>query len=455
MKKLYLSILLCLTGVLTFAQQSTILPGSMLPRVTTAQRMAMENPANGTLVFDVNTLDYWYRSNGVWTKLGEGSLSYWRLAGMNGNEITHNNTGGFWSKNPVIVPNYADNVSNPPIVPVNEPGTRLMWIPSRSAFRAGTVDNTLDWSADSVGLFSFATGHNAKASGTLSVAMGLATKATGYASTAFGFSNVATGIGAVATGYNTRASGSGAFTIGGSTTASGVASFAAGYSTTASGHHSTAIGYWINTNFQQGAFIISDSDPNREGTTYSGAPDEFVARFKNGYYLMTSGNFNRTGTRIGNGETSWSAISDSTLKERFVPADGENFLLKLRGLRLGSWNYKNQGKQPQRFYGPMAQEVFTAYGKDKYGTIGTDTTVSTLNMDGLLFIFAQALEKRTQKLKTENQELQDLIRQLDARLALYESALLHKPDEKEIPDDPNRKSALSAYESDARSHRKK
>ncbi|HEY1055860.1 MAG TPA: hypothetical protein VGE24_12015, partial [Emticicia sp.] len=60
-----------------------------------------------------------------------------------------------------------------------------------------------------------------------------------------------------------------------------------------------------------------------------------------------------------------------------------------------------------RFYGPMAQEIFTAFGKDKYGTIGNDTTVSTLNMDGLAFIFAQALEKRTQDLKQENEQLKN------------------------------------------------
>ena len=121
----------------------------------------------------------------------------------------------------------------------------------------------------------------------------------------------------------------------------------------------------------------------------------------------TSGNTfaTRTGVQIANGQTAWSAISDSTRKEKFLIADGEDFLKKLRSLKLGSWNYKVNKTNPERFYGPMAQEIFAAFGKDKLGTIGNDTTVSTLNMDGLLFIFAQALEKRTQSLQEENNNL--------------------------------------------------
>ena len=132
------------------------------------------------------------------------------------------------------------------------------------------------------------------------------------------------------------------------------------------------------------------------------------------------------------GESGWSIISDSTRKERFLAADGEVFLEKLKTLRLGSWNYKNQGANPKRFYGPMAQEIFAAFGKDTYGTIGNDTTLNATNMDGLLFIFSQALMQRTQKLKEENQHIRQrfeaenqtlkmLIRQIDERLISLEA----------------------------------
>jgi hypothetical protein len=515
--------LILLTFILTVfqkasAQSTTLSPGLVLPQMTTTQRTALNNPANGTLVFDTDTQSYWYRQTNTWLELPKAS--YWQLAGAAGNEIKNTNTGGFWSVNPIEVPSFADNTTNPPTAPVEGAGTRLMWIPSRSAFRVGSVnsENPNTWNAGNIGLFSFVAGYDSQASGnhsnvigsysnatglgsiaigfnaqswgetsfaagtssvasgdnsvTLgfftraynlastamgyvteasaksSTAMGHKTSASGDYATSMGYTTTASGIGSLTGGYESVASGNYATALGYSTTASGIGSTATGYQTTASGNYSTAMGYKVNTSNQKGAFMIGDSDPLNTGVTGIGTEDQFVTRFKNGYYLMTSGNTDRTGAQMWGGQSAWSAISDSTRKEKIVLADGESFLLKLRGLRLGSWNYKNRGAKPERFYGPMAQEVFAAFGKDKYGTIGNDTTVSTLNMDGLLFIFSQALEKRTQDLKQENQQLKNrliaenqeriksearlaaeneqlkaLIQKLDARLESVESGL--------------------------------
>ncbi|RYU91039.1 hypothetical protein EWM59_27160, partial [Emticicia agri] len=345
MKQLYTLLLLLATKVV-FAQSTTLTPGTVLPSMTTAQRTALASPTNGTLVFDTGTQSYWYRQAGVWVELPKGGnmANYWQLSGMAGNEITHTNSGGFWSKNPVAVPFTADTISNPPTVPVNEAGTRLMWIPNRSAFRAGTVSNTSIWSASKIGLFSFASGFDTQANGKWSTAMGNVTtasglgsvalgsgnnatneasvalgalnNATGYVSTTTGYLNSASGYVSTAMGYNTHASsayttaignyttasGEGALATGGYTTASGSYATAMGahtwasgqyatamgYVTAASGRLSTAMGYGANTDYYAGAFIIGDSDPNNEGVTYSGATDQFVARYWNGYYLMTS-----------------------------------------------------------------------------------------------------------------------------------------------------------------------
>ncbi len=95
-------------------------------------------------------------------------------------------------------------------------------------------------------------------------------------------------------------------------------------------------------------------------------------------------------------DNSWNIISDSTKKERFLSADGETMLQKIRGMRLGSWNYKSQhDKAGLRHYGPMAQEFYAAFGKDAYGTIGCDTTINQANMEGVLMIMVKALENRT------------------------------------------------------------
>ena len=43
----------------------------------------------------------------------------------------------------------------------------------------------------------------------------------------------------------------------------------------------------------------------------------------------------------------------------------------------------------------MAQDFFAAFGHDGIGTIGTDTTITSTDMDGILMIAAQALEQRS------------------------------------------------------------
>jgi len=43
----------------------------------------------------------------------------------------------------------------------------------------------------------------------------------------------------------------------------------------------------------------------------------------------------------------------------------------------------------------VAQDFFAAFGRDAVGTIGTPTTITSGDLDGILMIAAQALEKRT------------------------------------------------------------
>jgi hypothetical protein len=94
--------------------------------------------------------------------------------------------------------------------------SRFYWDAAKAALRAGG-DMYLSWQADSIGLFSVATGLNANASGDQSTAMGEETTARGDWSTAMG-------------SYST---------------AGGHYSTAMGNYTTASGYYSTAIGRWV------------------------------------------------------------------------------------------------------------------------------------------------------------------------------------------------------------------
>jgi hypothetical protein len=68
----------------------------------------------------------------------------------------------------------------------------------------------------------------------------------------------------------------------------------------------------------------------------------------------------------------------------------------------------------------MAQDFFAAFGHDGIGTIGTDTTITSTDMDGILMIAAQALEKRTVEQKKEIQALRGENADLKARLVALE-----------------------------------
>jgi hypothetical protein len=72
MKKI---ILLLFISSLVYGQSTEILPGSVLPKMTTIQRTGMVSPMNGMLVFDTNTQSYWYRNSGTWVQLGSSTIS--------------------------------------------------------------------------------------------------------------------------------------------------------------------------------------------------------------------------------------------------------------------------------------------------------------------------------------------------------------------------------------------
>ena len=301
-------------------------------------------------------------------------------------------------------------------------GSRLMFYPAKAAFRAGYVDGT-QWDNSLVGFYSVAMGYNTTATDYESVAMGLSTTASGTFSTAMGLSTTASGQGSTAMGLGTTASGQGSTAMGNLTVASGTFSTAMGYgniasgylstamgqSTTASGKYSTAMGSFVSTNNQTGAFIIGDSDPLAQGTTLSGLTDQFVARFYNGYYLLTSGDasVNRSGVSIAHNGNSWVSICDKNRKENFEPLNGEAVLQKLSAINFTSWNYKMQDPKSYRHYGIMAQDFNNAFGKDKYGVIGNDTTVNPIDMIGIDMAAIQALVKRTDELKNENDKLKN------------------------------------------------
>ena len=112
-------------------------------------------------------------------------------------------------------------------VPVSGAGTRLMWIPSKAAFRAGYVDDG-QWDDSNIGDWSFAAGSNTTASNSYSVAFGASSQANGYASTVFGAGCDTTNNYAIAMGRDSRGLGQMSMAFGENVTASGQNSIAIG-----------------------------------------------------------------------------------------------------------------------------------------------------------------------------------------------------------------------------------
>jgi hypothetical protein len=120
----------------------------------------------------------------------------------------------------------------------------------------------------------------------------------------------------------------------------------------------------------------------------------------------------------------FTAVSDKTQKENFQPVDGEEVLEKIRGFELSSWNFIGHDPKKFRHYGPMAQDFFAAFGNDGVGQIGTETTINSGDMAGILMIAVQALEKRTAELKQKQAqiaELQSEVKELKAKHAHFET----------------------------------
>jgi hypothetical protein len=122
---------------------------------------------------------------------------------------------------------------------------------------------------------------------------------------------------------------------------------------------------------------------------------------------------NRAVSRI-EAQVGLTVTSDRTKKENFQPVDGEEVLKKLRTLTVTSWNFIGQDPKEFRHYGPMAQDFFAAFGHDGVGTIGTPTTITSTDLEGILMIAVRALEQRTAELKAREARIKALESRLDA-----------------------------------------
>ncbi|MCF3109752.1 tail fiber domain-containing protein [Niabella sp. CC-SYL272] len=286
---------------------------------------------------------------------------------------------------------------------------------------SGIVSTSMGNATKATGDYALATGSSTEASGEASLTAGKGSKATNANAVAMGNEAQANGNTSFALGSQSIASASSSFAIGSAVTASGQNALALGYYTVANGARSTAMGSYVSTNGYGGSFIIGD---NRSVALNSSAANQMTMRFAGGYRLFTSptGDGSTVGVTLGANSNSWSSISDSTKKENYLAANGAAFLSKIKGMKLGSWNYKGQDKAQYRHYGPMAQEFYSLFGNDGTGIIGNDTTIASADIDGVMMIALQALIKESAAMRQQVTQLNEANKALLKRVQQLEAA---------------------------------
>ena len=320
------------------------------------------------------------------------------------------------------------------LIPATGSGVRMMWFPNLYAFRVGKVDSfgSAYWDLANIGTGSIGLGENVRASGNNSFAANLATTASGDESVALGnngtasgdrafaFNATASGVGAVAIGSGAQATNDDALAMGPSSIAGGLASIvigpsiangsfgvAIGLQNSASGNFSVAIGKNARTANRQGSVVLGDGCAGfSSDSVYPTANNQFIARGCGGVKIYTNQGLT-SGVEIAAGGSGWSAVSDRNRKENFSDLDGEDVLRRLKSVPVSSWNYKTQDKSI-RHIGPMAQDLFAAFGVGE-----SDKMINSIDIDGVNLAGVRALADRTSR---QQQEM-DALRKSNAALA--------------------------------------
>ncbi len=280
------------------------------------------------------------------------------------------------------------------------------------------------------GIYNTAIGDSALASNT-SGAGNTASGSYALQSNTAGFINTASGSRALysnTTGSYNTASGYGALysnTTGSANAASGASALynnSSGYNNTASGDsalYSNTTGFlntasglqalYSNTTGAGNTAIGSGADVSAGGL--SNATAIGYTAIVNASHKIRLGNPNVT---VIEGQVAYTFSSDKNQKENFQPVDGQEVLRKIGEFDLKSWNYIGHDSQKMRHYGPMAQDFFAAFGHDGVGAIGTETTINSGDMAGILMIAVQALGKENELMKAENSELKSRLDKLES-----------------------------------------
>lgn len=160
--------------------------------------------------------------------------------------------------------------------------------------------------------------------------------------------------------------------------------------------------WWLNAQaLDNNSFVRSDWS----AITNTTATNQVVMRAR-GWYRLFSDSSNIFWVSLAPGTSSWGSVSDRNAKENIVEIDQQSILDKFMQLPLFAWNYKWDPRQILH-YGPMAQDFNKLFSHgDK------DLTLSTQEIDGVMFVAIQALGEKVQQQEQRITELEKLVQSL-------------------------------------------
>jgi hypothetical protein len=114
-----------------------------------------------------------------------------------------------------------------------------------------------------------------------------------------------------------------------------------------------------------------------------------------------------TGAYLSSGGT-WTNVSDVHRKHLFEDVSADEILDRVAALPIKKWSYKAEADSV-RHLGPTAQDFYSAFHLGP-----SDTSIPTIDADGVSLAAIQALAKRTTALAAENAELRARLDALEA-----------------------------------------
>jgi hypothetical protein len=364
----------------------------------------------------------------------DGNASWQTPAGLwsqSGNFIQNTNPNGFWSPYSAALPVNADNTSYPPVSPATGNGTRMAWIPSRSAFQGGTfnmADGSVRFISENIGLFSFCYGLNAEARSWGGIAMGVNAVADGTSNTiAFGENTSVRGGRNMAMGFDNTIKDGVSNTVmfaENSVASEGQYNFGLGRGLTVDGYGTTYLGiYSAGIAASNNSWVTTDPLLVIGNGTSEAARSNAVVIRKNGQMgigTLPNDRLHVAGDiRIGTGTTgcvkdadgtviAGTCASDQRFKQNITPF--APLLARFVQLRPVHYDWRTADFPDKHFgagrsYGLIAQEVAQVFPE----LVTTDADgYKAVNYSKLPLMSMQAIKE----LKAENDELRAMLLEL-------------------------------------------